>query len=128
MTDPAPRCPRTGGRVAGKAYAPPPPKDVGEGHFPYKDYSAVQPRALRDTYAQWQDICLDIREQRFALGREQKDVAAELGISVSTLQRVETGDWVDAHVLLRVASVLQLEIWQAVEVRRNSPPGHRRRR
>jgi transcriptional regulator with XRE-family HTH domain len=75
-------------------------------------------------YEQWQDI----REQRFALGREQKDLAAALAIWVSTLQRVETGQWSEAHVLLLVALVLRLEIWQAVEVRRNAPPARRRRR
>src|SRR5215207_7986874 len=38
---------RTGGRVAGTAYAPASPAEAGGGaRFPYRDYTAVEPRVV----------------------------------------------------------------------------------
>lgn len=44
------RRPRTGGRVAGQSYAPPAPKSAGKGSsWPFRDYTDVNPAALRET-------------------------------------------------------------------------------
>ena len=122
-----PKRPRTGGRQPGRACALADPNDYGTGVFPYEYFNSVHPAPLRAALAQWQDICLDVRERRVALGLHQREVAAQLSISVNSVQRIEPGEWVAAHILFRVAAVLGLEIWNAVEVRRNAPPSHRRR-
>jgi transcriptional regulator with XRE-family HTH domain len=112
------RRPRTGGRVAGRSYAPP-PAEAGKGPAsPYRDYSDVEPAALRDAYEWWQDICFDIRERRPALGLGYDEVAARAGVSANTVEFLERGRWVTSHILLRVAAVLGLRIEQAVPVRR----------
>ncbi|UOY01633.1 helix-turn-helix transcriptional regulator [Blastococcus sp. PRF04-17] len=114
----APR-PRSGGRIAGKPYAPMPPAKAGKGPaFPYRDYSDIQPPALRDAYEWWQDICFDIRERRPALALSAEQVAERAGVSPNTVESLERGQWVASHILLRVASVLGLRIEQAVPVRR----------
>jgi hypothetical protein len=59
--------PRTGGRVAGAAYMPPSPAEAGAGaRFPYRDYSGVKPRPLRESYEWWQDIACDVADRRRA--------------------------------------------------------------
>jgi DNA-binding XRE family transcriptional regulator len=78
----------------------------------------VQPRALRESYEWWQDICLDIRERRFTLEQEQEDVAQAAGIALNTFQRMERGQWVGVLNLFLVCSVLGLRVEQVVPVRR----------
>ena len=108
---------QTGGRVAGQAYAPPSPRDAGSGrNWPNRDYSAIQPRSLREAYQWWQQICRDVAPRRRARRWEQQQLADEVGISVNTLQRIERGDWVAAHNLFQVCSVLDLRVAQTVDV------------
>ena len=46
--DSGPARPRSGGRVAGQAYAPPAPAVAGSGYaWPFRDYADVEPRPLR---------------------------------------------------------------------------------
>jgi hypothetical protein len=49
---------RTGGGVAGTAYALSSLAEAGAGaRFAYRDYSGVEPRSLRESYEWWQQIC-----------------------------------------------------------------------
>jgi hypothetical protein len=49
--------PRTGGRVAGQAYAPSAPATAGSGYaWPFRDYTGAEPRQLREAYQWWQAI------------------------------------------------------------------------
>jgi transcriptional regulator with XRE-family HTH domain len=108
---------RTGGRVAGTAYAPPSPRDAGSGdNWPNRDYSSIKPRSLREAYQWWQQICRDVAPRRRARGWEQQQLAEEAGISVNTLQRIERGEWVAAHNLFQVCSVLDLRVAQTVDL------------
>ena len=123
----------SGGRVAGQSYAPPAPRTVGTGsNWPYRDYSDVQPAALRETYEWWQAICRDVPPRRRARGWEQADRARESSIALSTVRRIERGEWTAAHNLFLVCSVLGLRVEQTVDVTdpkrpdvstRAAPPG-----
>lgn len=116
---PPDRRPHTGGRVAGQSYAPEAPAVAGKGRkFPWRDYTDVTPATLRQAYEDWQDICYDVREQRNALGLEQKDVAARAGIALNTVQNIERGEWVMPYNLLLVCTTLGLRLEQAVPVRK----------
>jgi len=110
--------PRTGGRVAGKSYAPPAPREAGHGarRWPNRDYSGVQPRALREAYQWWQQICRDVAPRRRSRGWEQEQLAEEAGIALNTVQRIERGEWVAAHNLFQVCSVLDLRVAQTVDI------------
>jgi hypothetical protein len=70
---------RTGGRVAGRQYAPGAPSSYGSGRFPNKDYSAVQPLVLRDALEWWQEIGHDVQARRHVLELEQQAVATQAG-------------------------------------------------
>lgn len=108
---------RTGGRVAGTAYAPPAPAEAGDGgRWPHRDFSAVEPGPLREAYESWQAICRDVAPRRRARWWEQTDLATAAGIAVNTVQRIERGQWVAAHNLLMVCSALGLQIEQTVDV------------
>ncbi|WP_324273785.1 helix-turn-helix transcriptional regulator [Blastococcus brunescens] len=108
---------RSGGRVAGTAYAPPSPADAGAGaRFPYRDYSGVEPRSLRESYEWWQDIARDVADRRRARRWEQNDVADAARVSVNTVQRIERGQWTAVHNLFAVCSVLGLRVEQIVDV------------
>lgn len=114
---------RTGGRVAGTAYAPPPPVEAGAGGgFPLRDYSAVEPRTLRETYEWWQAIARDVADRRRARRWDQVDVAEAAGVSLTTVQRIERGQWTAVHNLFVVCSVLGLRIEQTVDVTDPRPP------
>jgi transcriptional regulator with XRE-family HTH domain len=90
---------------------------VGTGsNWPYRDYSDVQPPALRETYEWWQAICRDVPPRRRARGWEQADLAREAGIALNTVQRIERGEWTAAHNLLLVCAVLGLRVEQTVDV------------
>jgi transcriptional regulator with XRE-family HTH domain len=109
--------PRTGGRVAGQAYAPSAPATAGSGYaWPFRDYTGVEPRQLREAYQWWQAIARDVADRRRARRWEQADVADAAGVALNTVQRIERGEWVAAHNLLLVCSVLGLRIEQTVEV------------
>ncbi|MCZ2818036.1 helix-turn-helix domain-containing protein [Modestobacter sp. VKM Ac-2984] len=115
--------PRTGGRVAGQAYAPPAPATAGSGYaWPFRDYSGVEPRPLREAYQWWQAIARDVADRRRARRWEQGDVADAAGVALNTVQRIERGEWVAAHNLFLVCSVLGLRIEQIVEVADPRPP------
>jgi transcriptional regulator with XRE-family HTH domain len=104
-------------RVAGTAYAPPSPRDAGSGgNWPNRDYSGIKPRSLREAYQWWQQNCRDVAPRRRARGWEQQQLAEEAGISVNTLQRIERGEWVAAHNLFQVCSVLDLGVAQTVDI------------
>ncbi|WP_281283468.1 helix-turn-helix domain-containing protein [Modestobacter excelsi] len=123
LDDPAAAGQRSGGRVAGQSYAPPAPKSAGTGsNWPFRDYTDVQPAALREAYEWWQDICRDVAPRRRARRMEQADLARDAGISLNTVQRIERGDWTAAHNLFLVCSVLGLRIEQTVEVADPRPP------
>jgi DNA-binding Xre family transcriptional regulator len=118
---------QTGGRVAGKTYAPEAPRLAGRGphKWPALDYSHVEPRSLREAYIWWQQICQDVAPRRRERGWEQQQLADEIGISVNTLQRIERGDWVAAHNLFQVCSALDLEIGQVVGIHDPGRPAQR---
>jgi DNA-binding Xre family transcriptional regulator len=109
---------QTGGRVAGKSYAPLAPRLAGHGNrrWPNCDYSQVQPRPLREAYVWWQQICKDVPVRRHTRGWEQQRLAEEAGIALNTVQRIERGEWVAAHNLFQVCSVLDLRVEQTVDV------------
>jgi transcriptional regulator with XRE-family HTH domain len=94
----------------------------------------VKPRSLREAYQWWQQICCDVAPRRRARGWEQQQLADEAGISVNTLQRIERGEWVAAHNLFQVCSVLDLQVAQIVDLdepaqdagRRGDPAAARR--
>ncbi|MCZ2849012.1 helix-turn-helix transcriptional regulator [Modestobacter sp. VKM Ac-2978] len=113
-----PRRPQTGGRVAGKAYAPIAPREAGsdESRWPHRDYSDVQPRSLREAYQWWQQICRGVPPRRRSRGWEQQQLAEESGIALNTVQRIERGEWVAAHNLFQVCSVLDLRVEQTVDL------------
>ena len=109
--------PRTGGRVAGQAYAPSAPATAGSGYaWPFRDYTGAEPRQLREAYQWWQAIARDVADRRRARRWEQADVADAAGVALNTVQRIERGEWVAAHNLFLVCSVLGLRIEQTVEV------------
>jgi transcriptional regulator with XRE-family HTH domain len=115
--------PRTGGRVAGTTYAPQAPAEAGGGNvWPRRDYSDVEPRALRETYEWWQDIARDVADRRRARRWEQTQVAEASGVALNTVQRIERGEWVAAHNLFLVCSVLGLRVKQTVDVADPRPP------
>jgi len=109
--------PRTGGRVAGQAYAPSAPATAGSGYaWPFRDYTGAEPRQLREAYQWWQAIARDVADRRRARRWEQADVADAAGVALNTVQRIERGEWVAAHNLFLGCSVLGLRIEQTVEV------------
>lgn len=109
--------PRTGGRVAGQAYAPSAPATAGSGYaWPFRDYTGVEPRQLREAYQWWQAIARDVADRGRARRWEQADVADAAGVALNTVQRIERGEWVAAHNLFLGCSVLGLRIEQTVEV------------
>jgi DNA-binding Xre family transcriptional regulator len=112
------RRPQAGGRVAGKAYAPIAPREAGsdESRWPHRDYSQVQPRSLREAYQWWQQICRGVPPRRRARGWEQQQLADEAGIALNTVQGIERGEWVAAHNLFQVCSVLDLRVEQTVDL------------
>lgn len=131
MSEPpaTPRRAKTGGRVAGRSYTPAHPADVGTGGaWPYRDYSGVEPRALRETYEMWQAIARDVADRRRARRWNPDTLAEAAGVSLSTVNNFERGRWVDAHILLRVCAVLDLRVEQTVVVgspRSRSEPADR---
>ena len=103
--------PRTGGRVAGQAYAPPAPATAGSEYaWPFRDYSDVEPRPLREAYQWWQAIARDVADRRRARRWEQSDVADAAGVALNIVQRIERGEWVVDHNLFIVCSVLGLRV------------------
>ena len=109
--------PRSGGRVAGQAYAPAAPATAGSGYaWPFRDYADVEPRPLREAYAWWQAIARDVADRRRARRWEQSQVADAAGVSLNTVQRIERGEWTAVHNLFFVCSVLGLRIEQTVDV------------
>ena len=51
-----------------------------------------------------------------ARGWEQQQLADEAGIALNTVQRIERGEWVAAHNLFPVCSVLDLRVEQTVDL------------
>ena len=114
---------RSGGRVAGQAYAPPAPATAGSGYaWPFRSYTDVEPRPLREAYEWWQAIAQDVADRRRARRWEQADVADAAGVALNTVQRIERGEWVAAHNLFFVCSVLGLRVEQTVAVADPRPP------
>lgn len=121
--EPGPARPRSGGRIAGQAYAPPPPATAGSGYaWPFRDYTDVEPRPLREAYTWWQAIAKDVADRRRARRWEQSQVVDAAGVALNTVQRIERGEWTAVHNLFLVASVLGLRIEQTVDVADPRPP------
>lgn len=121
--DAGPVRPRSGGRVAGQAYAPPAPATAGSGYaWPFRDYADVEPRPLREAYEWWQAIARDVADRRRARRWEQSQVADAAGVSLNTVQRIERGEWTAVHNLFLVCSVLGLRVEQTVDVADPRPP------
>ena len=115
--------PRSGGRVAGQAYAPAAPATAGSGYaWPFRDYGDVESRPLREAYTWWQAIARDVADRRRARRWEQSQVADAAGVSLNTVQRIERGEWTAAHNLFFVCSALGLRIEQTVDVADPRPP------
>lgn len=121
--DAGPVRPRSGGRVAGQAYAPAAPATAGSGYaWPFRDYADVEPRPLREAYIWWQAIARDVADRRRARRWEQSQVADVAGVSLNTVQRIERGEWTAVHNLFFVCSALGLRIEQTVDVADPRPP------
>jgi transcriptional regulator with XRE-family HTH domain len=58
--------------------------------------------------------------RRRARSWEQQQLADEAGIALNTVQRIERGEWVAAHNLFQVCSVLDLRVEQTVDL--DDPP------
>jgi DNA-binding XRE family transcriptional regulator len=115
--EPSSARPRSGGRIAGQAYAPPAPAASGSGYaWPFRDYADVEPRPLREAYQWWQAIARDAADRRRARRWEQSQVADAAGVALNTVQRIERGEWTAAHNLFLVCAVLGLRIEQTVDV------------
>lgn len=125
--DAEPVRPRSGGRIAGQAYAPPAPATAGSGYaWSFREYASVEPRPLREAYQWWQAIARDVADRRRARRWEQSQLADGAGVSLNTVQRIEPGEWTAVHNLFLVCSALGLRVEQTVDVTDPRPPLARR--